>query len=177
MSLQVFKQTTYEGCLPICLLSMADIQIDREKEVSLIQNAIPKCKESYAFSMILSFVEQYDIPVNLYVDDRYYSNYLKKVNDRNKITIFHQPINEDFMHNQTSPFILYVDMYDFGAYIHNPHFIIVEKQQGNTFIVVDSLTGKRMTFEKTKILSSVSSLKNRFLYSPLLITLEGNNYE
>jgi hypothetical protein len=174
MSLQVFKQTTYEGCLPICLLSMASIQIDRKKEVSLIQNAIPKCRDSYAFSMILSFAEQYNLPVNLYVDDKYYSNYLKRINDGNKIKIFYQLINEGFILRQTVPFILYVDMHDFGAYIHSPHFIIVEKQQGNTFIVVDSLTGKRMTYEKTKILSSVSSLKNRFSYSPLLITLKGN---
>src|ERR1035437_7948235 len=97
MSLQAFKQTTYEGCLPICLLSMAGIQIDRKKEISLIQNAIPKCKDSYAFSMILSFVEQYNFSVNLYVDDKYFSNYLKKINNSKNVTISYHHINEDFI--------------------------------------------------------------------------------
>ena len=176
MSLQTFKQTTYEGCLPVCLLSIAGIEINREKELILIQNGVSKCRDSYALSMILSFVEQYDTSINLYVDNKYFSNYLKLINNSTKVIIYYQPINEDFIFKQNNPFILYVDMHDFGEYIHSPHFIIVEKQQGDVAIIVDSLTGKRTKMSKTKILDSVLSLKKRFLYAPLLITLKGNNY-
>lgn len=173
MSLQVFKQKTYEGCLPICLLSLGGIEINREKELELIRNGVSKPRDGYyAFNMLLAFIEQYNSDVNLYVDIKPYSNYLNRLNNNKRLSISHQFINKDFLSKQSRPFVLYVDWYDFEGYTHAPHFIVIEKQQGASMTIIDPWAGKRIEIEKEKILNSILNLKKRFFFSPLLITLK-----
>lgn len=173
MKLQVFKQTTYEGCLPICLLGLGGIQITREKELELIQNGVSKPRDGYyAFNMLSAFVERYSFYANLYVDNKYYSKYLSKFNKNKEITIFHQLITEDFISQQRKPFILYCDWYSFEDYTHAPHFIVVERQEGIHAFIFDPWVGEIIKMKKKKILDSVLELEKRFNFSPLLITLD-----
>ena len=173
MLLQVVKQITYEGCLPVCLLNLADIKVTREKELNLLFNAISKDRDAYyVYNNLLAFVQEYGRSVNLYIDDRYYVDYLNKINKDKRIIIKYKLVKDFFSLKENFPFILYVDIHNFGEYVHAPHLIIVEREYNDIATIVDHWVGKRTRIKKQLLFDAIFSLRDRLRYAPLAITLQ-----
>ncbi len=173
MSIQIIKQETFEGCLPVCLFGISGIKSSKEKELDLLIKGLTKNRDTYyTFNVILSFIESYDLEIDLFVDIKPYANYLSKFNNDHRLKIAHQAINERFIHNQKNPFILYIDQYEINKYTHAPHFIIVEEQDDEYMYIIDPWKGERIKLPKEVILNSIQELKTCFFFSPLLITLK-----
>lgn len=176
MELKVFKQQTYESCLPTCLLILGSIEATKEKELEIIYNAVQKCRDGYyAYNILASFIERYNHLATLYVDSKPYSLYLHKLNNNNKIIIKYREINESFFLKLAKPFALYVDDYILGESTHSQHFIVIEELDDKTATIIDPWPGKRKKVEKYLLMAAVNSLKRQFLYSPLLIKLDEIN--
>jgi len=169
--LKVYEQETYEGCLPICLMILADIEATKNKELEIIYKAVKSRKESYTLIMLTTFVEIYNISSTLYVDNILYTKYLKTVNKNKNINVIHQEITWNFVKNLNEPFTIYVDDFILGAETHSQHFIVTEVIKNNLIEIIDPWTGERKEITKDILMKAVRSLKNRFFYSPVLITL------
>lgn len=175
MHLKVYKQATHAGCLPVSLMILGNIKVTKNKEVEIIYKGVKKPRDnSYALSMLTSFVEVYKMPNTLYVDNLYYSKYLKKINKNKNIDVIHQEINLDFIKELNEPFTIYVDDFILGEEAHSQHFIVVEKIENDIAIIIDPWTGERKEIKKAVLMKAVQSLQSQFLYCPLLITINKN---
>lgn len=172
MKLKTFKQTTYEGCFVISLLNLAGIKASKKKELEIIINSLKKRRDNYyAYNILSSFTEIYNLKAVLYVDAKPYALYLNKRNKNKEVTILHHKIDKDFLSQQKNPFIVQVDDYVLGDIIHASHYIIIEEQNKNTVIINDPWYGKKSKIKVEVLLEAIESLEKTFLYSPLLITL------
>lgn len=168
--LKVYKQKTYEGCLPISLMILGNIKATKNKELEIIYKGVKKPRDnSYSLNMLTAYVEIYNTPTILYVDNNYYSKYLKKVNKNKNINVIQQEINWDFIKKLSKPFIVYIDDYILGAETHSQHFIIVEEIKNTSAIIIDPWTGERKEIKKSILMKAIRSLESRFFYCPLLI--------
>ncbi len=171
--LKIYKQKTYEGCLPISLMILGNIKATKYKEVEIIYKAVKKHRDSfYALNMLTAFAEVYKIPTTLYVNNLHYSKYLKKVNKNKNIDVIYQKINWDFIKKLNKPFTIYIDDFILGAETHSQHFIVVKKIKNTSAIIIDPWTGKKSKIKPDELLKAIESLQKTFLYSPLLITMQ-----
>ncbi len=176
--LKVYKQETYEGCLPVSLMILGNIKSTKEKELEIILNGVQKPRDnSYSLNMITSFIEKYNTRANLYVNNKFYTNYLTKQNQNNNINIIHHRINLQLFLKLKKPFTLYVDDFILGEEAHSQHFIIVEKIEKNLATIIDPWPGIRKVIKTETLLKASKNMWNQFLYCPLLITLEENKNE
>lgn len=167
MKLITYTQTSCESCLPVCLLTLGEIEISREKELQLLFDGLSGLKDSYAFGVLEAFVKTYNKEVTLFVDNKYFTNFLIKKSNSPQITVVYKPVNLEF----ETPFIVYLDSQVLGGYSHAPHFVIVEKIVGDICQIIDPWEGKRRRVKKEVSLASINSLKNYLKYCPLVIKI------
>ena len=167
MNLTTYQQTSCESCLPVCLLSLGGIEITREKELKLLFDGLAGLKDSYAFGVLEAFVKTYNKKIDLFVDNKFFTNLLIEKSNSSQIAIIHKPVNLEF----ETPFVVYLDSQILGGYSHAPHFIIVEKIAGDICTIIDPWEGKRKRLSKEKLTAAISSLKYYLKYCPILIKL------
>jgi hypothetical protein len=178
MPLKVFKQTTYEGCLPVSLLILGDVKSTKQNELKIIYSALRKYRNNfYTLNILTAFVEIYNLNANLYVDNFHFSKYLKNHSKNKNIKVLHQKINQNCFEKIEKPFALYVDDYILGEESHSQHFIVVEKIENNLATIIDPWPGIRRNIKIQTLIKASENMWNQFLYCPLLITLEEYNNE
>lgn len=164
-----FKQTTCQGCLPVCLLLLNGKKPTPKKELKILVNGLGFV-DSYALGIIGSFTKLYNLPNKLYVDNKYYCRFLKQ-NIKNKlIDIVFEKVNFNLI-DKLMPCIIYIDSHILGTYHHSPHFIIIESRVGKKYQIIDPLFGSRKLLYMEKIQDGIQYLRQTFKYCPLLITL------
>lgn len=165
MTIKPYKQTSCESCLPVCLLLLSEGETNQEKELSLLFAGLKGLRDSYAFGILEAFVSSYARPVTLFVDNKYFTNFLRKNNYSSLINIVNKPVNLDF----ETPSIVYLDSQVLGGYSHAPHFVIIEKMVGDVCYIIDPWEGKRKRVKKEKLTEAIKSLKYYLKYCPLVI--------
>jgi hypothetical protein len=169
--MKTYKQTNCESCLPVCLLLLAGKKITKRKEDSLLLNGINNFRESYALGVTDEFVDKYKIDVNVFIDNKTYSDFLKNRIKSKRIRIFHKRINSELLKKINGHYILQIDHQILGVYSHCPHYIIVKIKDKSRFEVFDPWTGKITCVKKEKLISAINSLRSYLRYCPVLISL------
>lgn len=171
--LKAYKQKTYEGCLPSCLLILEDKEINKEIELEIIYKSLEKNRDNfYAYNNLSAFSEKFARNLTLFVDIREYANYLNKNKDNALIKIIYRNIDLAFLLKIKTPYIVQIDDFVFGDYVHATHYIIVESINEKVTTIIDPWYGSRKKLKTELILNAIKSLKNHLLFSPLLITLD-----
>lgn len=171
----VYKQTTSQGCLPVCLLILSNNKITENIEMNLVIEGLKRKEPKeipYAIKICEQFSLQYRRNLTIYIDNKFYLKYLNEINKLDSIKLMHKYINKDTIDDTSTPFILYIDNNILGNYTHDPHFIIIEKSNNTSFTIIDPWVGKRLEISKKVILPGVKLLKKQFRYSPLIIKLD-----
>lgn len=172
-----YKQFTYEGCLPVCLLALSGEDISLDKEVEIITDGLKNGKNFYVLAILEAFSKRYIKKLTIYVHTKFYTDYLRKnltVSLRNRIDFIYMPIRKNFINQLTSPYILYIDDYkiSFQSFsIHAPHFVLVESRTSQFFYVSNPLTGEKIKIKQEKLFKAINSLWKYLKFCPLLIKL------
>ncbi len=174
--LKTHRQNTFEGCLPICLLIIEDKDINKKNELEIIYNALLKRRDNfYALNILSSFAEKYSKDITLFVGINEYAKYLNKHKDNQRIKIFYQEINLEFLLKTKIPYILQIDDFALGDIVHAMHYVIIENIDENEVIINDPWSGSRNKLKTSTLLNGIELLENHLLFSPLLISI--NKYE
>lgn len=171
MKIKRYKQTAYETCLPVCLLLASGQEVSPEEEMRLFIEGIKNRPDNYLLGMVESFVGNYGLGVEIYVDNKYFWKYLnlrKRINDK-RIYLLHQPISPEFITKQLFPYLLYLDINLLGVYSHSPHFVVVESQKKQKYSLVDPWSGRRRKIDKEIVYEAIESLRTHLKFCPLLI--------
>lgn len=173
MEAEKFKQATFEGCLPSCLLILENGETSQEEEVELISAALLKRRDNhYAYNVLSAFTDKYRTGATLYVDMEPYARYLDEYKDTQRIKIIPQQINKEFLSSLTAPYVIYLDDYVLGSETHAQHFVIIEEFRETETRLIDPWHGSQTTIATSTLLMAIESLKTQFLYSPLAISID-----
>lgn len=173
MEIEKYRQTTHEGCFPSCLLILEHGEVDPEKEIEIITNSLLKRRDNhYTYNTLSAFTDRYERNATLYIDMEPYAEYLNQHKDTERITILPQRINKEFLSTLKKPCIVYLDDYVLGSETHAQHFVIIEEFEETETTIIDPWQGSRNTIETTTLIKAIESLRTRFFYSPLAISVD-----
>ena len=165
-----YKQTSSQSCLSVCLLTCIDQDINVNNELELLYEGL-KTTDPYSVSVIRAFVKKYGKNVNIYVDNNYYRTELHDKFGTKQISFIYEKITQKFLERLVSPpYIVYINTNTLlGTWDYSLHFVIVESITDKFFSIIEPATGKRMKVSKKKLLESITVLKDRVHYCPLVI--------
>lgn len=167
-----YKQKTCEGCLPALLLMLIGKKDHLESELDLLMGGFRRNRENYAIGILHHFVSKYGKQAKVYVHNKYFFKKLQTLVTSSDIQLKHERINLQLMNKLQPPFILYLDDRILRKSIHYPHFVVVERQYNNKFVLIDPWDGRRKWLSEKKLMRAVLSLKNYLKFCPLLITVK-----
>lgn len=176
MQKNVFKQKFYHSCLVTSLLMISGAE-NQELEEKIFFEAEKSDFDFYLNSILASFVKNTGKSLNVFVDNKFFSeklfNNLKKYS--NKIIIVHKPINSDLIIETLNigPFVIHIDDNYLGDYSHASHFVVANSiRKDGKLEILDPADGKRKYLSMEKLLESVNSLKKHIKMCPVIITVE-----
>ena len=164
-----YKQTSSQSCLSVCLLMHVKNDITQDEELELLYEGL-RTTEPYAVSVLRAFVKKYKKDVTVFVDNTYYCQLLQKKFATSHISFIHKKIDLVALEEMIVPTIVYINTHSLlGTWDYSPHFVIVESQTEKFFTIIDPAQGIRMKVGKNKFYKSISVLRERLHYCPLLI--------
>lgn len=176
--LNPIRQSTNQSCLPACLLMLFYIgknhQITEKEDQNLIIEGLLQFRDYYPLGILEAFVSRYKIPVEVLVDNIYFTKVLKSWVFSKSINIKNSPIRQNISHKLKSafgPFIVFIDGFYLCRGPHTPHFVIVEKVLNQKIVIIDPWFGKRFYWSIEKLQESIASLKTHIRFCPISIEL------
>lgn len=165
--MKVIKQSTYETCLPCCLLMMSGN--NKKDEIEIWKHG---WRFNYLIGQLNYVSNKYNKNIKSYIENKYYFNQLQKQKN-NKIELINKKIDLKLINDllKKSKVIVYVDCYYLYKILHAPHFVIVLKMDKNFIEIADPSDGKRKKIPVEILKKSIVSLRNHLKYSPVLITI------
>ncbi|MBI2085493.1 MAG: hypothetical protein HYT71_03190 [Candidatus Aenigmarchaeota archaeon] len=165
------KQSTFEGCLPVCLLKDSGIPISKTKELGLIVHSLKFNKFDYSIGNLDLFAGRYKRNLAMVVENKYYAKFLKSINKNGKIEILNEPVNVALINEylKTGNVIVYLDCYYVGSKLHAPHFVMAMEMQKGKYKIFDPWDGKTKLIPVATISRGIKSLRNTLRYTPKLI--------
>jgi len=170
--MKVHKQTTCEGCLPVCLLSFTKEKVNIESELSLLTGGFRRNRESYALGILDEFTLKFKTNIVVYIDNRKFFNKASRLVNNSRIKLKQIKIDKKFLEKIEKPFILSLDSFSLHKDVHWPHYVIAEASNDSYFFVIDPWGGKRVKIKKAGLIKGVSSLRNHLKFCPLAIELD-----
>lgn len=173
METKKFKQATYDGCLPSCLLILENGETSPKEEIELILASLLKRRDNYyAYNVLSAFTDKYRTGATLYVGIKPYAKYLDQHKDTQRIKIIPQQINKEFLSTLAVPYVVYLDDYVLGEETHAQHFVVIEEFGETETRIINPWHGSRTTVATSTLIKAIESLKTQFLYSPLAISVD-----
>lgn len=165
-----YEQQSNQGCLPVCLMYLFDLEPTRQMEEKILNDGLFELRENYMLGCVLAFLKQYpEKRCVIYVDNRYYLQTLKTYTSNVRITFVHNKNNAELLDSLKAPYIVYVDNHITDGYTHLPHFMLIVGSTKKMFDVFDPWKGKTMRLSKKKILSGVDLLRRHVRVCPFVI--------
>lgn len=167
-----YKQTSSQSCLSVCLLLHNNENISRDEELGLLYEAL-KTTDPYAIATTRAFVKNYKKHISIHVDNNYFFRELQGKYEEKNLSFFHNKINAAFLDNLSLPYIVHVNTHSLlNTWDYSPHFVVVKSMTKDFFTIVEPATGTLMKIKKSKLVESISTLRERIHYCPLVIKVE-----
>ena len=193
MEIKPYIQTTYETCLPSCLIMLLSLRSNPEEEIEIWRHgwSFERKYCTYVIGQLNYVASKWGVHFELIIENKgdYYINEklaLPQIKTRNsKIDLELIKKNLGF-----GPVILYVDSYYIPKYInksyhsppeyiksfyHYPHFILILSLK-RRIKIIDSLDGKVKFIKKGAIKNAIASLRSPLSFSPFLIRKLNKKY-
>ena len=141
-------QSTFEGCLAVCLLKLTNQKVTKKKELEIILHALKFSKWNFTEGHLDFFKKQK----------------LKQiVEKKNKLSL---SIIDELL--KKSEVIVYTDAFAYWKIKHYPHFVLVKNKSGSSYKVFDPWDGKIKIMPRKTLSASSLSLR-RLGFSPQVI--------
>lgn len=165
--MKVIKQSTYETCLPACLLMLTNQAPNVKEEIRI-------WKSGWKFNYLsgqLNYLSNHGYRFTVDIENKYYFHDLSKV-IRRGTTLVRSQITQQHLKKRIAngPCVVYVDNYVFAKITHAPHFILALKEKNGEVMIADPWDGKIRKVLLKDIMRGIMSLRKHLLYSPVLIT-------
>lgn len=170
--IELHRQSTCEGCLPVCLLSLINEKVTLESEIELLIGGFKRSRESYAQGIISEFAERYKNKLTITIHNKHYYKKLISFRKNPMITLIHKKIDMGLLKKLSTPFILNLDDRILRKSVHYPHFVIVERKLRRRYVLIDPWNGRRKWLSERKLYKGILSLKNYLKFCPLIIKLD-----
>lgn len=177
-SREILRQTDANSCLACSLLfvvgKITEQEFSEDDERQLCLDSFGQCRENFVLSYLWAFMKRFpNFNVTIAVDNEPYKNYLKRLADE-KIGIETSPITVEFIRSEASkgPLIVLIDKYFFDYEIHTPHYVVVENQGENNFLVADPWQGKTVSVTPTQLQEVIFGAKHILQWAPMIIKIE-----
>ena len=167
-SIKVIKQSTYETCLPCCLLMVTGKT--REDEVEIWKHG---WKFNYLVGQLNYVAKKYKKEIKAYIENKYYFGQLQKQKDVG-VHLSNQKIDIDLLSKllKNGKVIVYLDFYYLQKILHAPHFVVAIREDGDFIEIADSSDGKIKKIKKEVIEKGIGSLRNHLKYSPVFVVVD-----
>lgn len=165
--MNLIKQSTYESCLPCCLLMVTGNDNKDEIEV---------WKHGWQFNYLigqLNYVSGlYNKKIEAYIENEYYFDELQFQKSEN-VSLINKQIDLDLVHDllKSGEVIVYLDCYYLQGILHAPHFVVTTRQTREGFEIADPADGKLKIISIKTMQDAVESLRDHLKYSPVLVTV------
>ncbi len=176
MSIIPYKQTLSHSCLVACFLMLLDKKLvfseKDEKEVCL--KGMSRKYPFYVVGIPQEFFNYFRKKVTVFVDNKYFTGFLKKNFDENNIAVKQHVINLTLIKRllEKAPVICHIDDHYLGDYSHASHFVVIEKATAKKFLVVDPMSGTKKLVSCETLKSAIHSLKTHIKMCPLVFQLD-----
>lgn len=168
--MKTIKQSTYETCLPCCLLMMSEKTAKDEVEI---------WKQGWKFNYLigqLNYVaKKYNKNITTYIEYKKYFNQLQKQKQKG-VVLINKKIDLKLLFKllEQQKVIIYIDGYypykPNAGYVHCPHFVIALKKDGSFVEIADPWDGKTKKWSINDVKKGIISLRNHLKYSPVFVT-------
>lgn len=166
-NMKMIKQSTYETCLPCCLLMMAGKT--RKDEIEIWKHG---WKFNYLIGQLNYVANKYKKEIIAYIENKYYFSQLQKKKGSN-VKLVNKKIDAKLLGEflKDGKVIIYLDCYYFQKILHAPHFVVALSQDKDFIEIADPADGKLKRIPKDIIKKGIDSLRNHLKYSPVLIII------
>lgn len=165
--MKIIKQSTYETCLPCCLLMMTGQ--GNKDEIEIWKHG---WKFNYLIGQLNYVADRFSKKIEAYIENKYYFNQLLKQNNKN-VKLVNQKIDSKLLSDllEKGKVIVYIDCYYLQKILHAPHFVVALRQTESFIEIADPADGKIKMIPTRVISQAIVSLRNHLKYSPVLVTI------
>jgi hypothetical protein len=162
-----YKQTAYETCLAISLMTICEIRHDPKKELEIWKHG---WKLNYLTGQLDFVAKKYKVNFTAIVESKPYANEIKK-SISSRVQIESKPVTTKLIDRllERGPVVVYADNFYFSDQVHAPHFLTVTLKNNNKYIVADSWDGKVKEISQALLNKSITSLRKHLLFSPVIV--------
>ena len=127
--LKPYKQTLSHGCLAACFLMLLHSKNSSIEEKKILFKAMDRKYQFYVSGVPIEISRAYGKKITVFVDNKYFTNVLKKEFKGTKLKPVHNKISLPFIKELLAdgPVICHIDDHYLGDYSHASHFIVIEK--------------------------------------------------
>ena len=155
--MKIIKQSTYETCLPCCLLMMSNK--GNKDEIKIWKQG---WRFNYLIGQLNYVARKYGKAIKAYIQNQKEDG-VELVNKKITIAL----IDELLVKGNV---IIYIDNYYLQGILHAPHFVMALRRIEKIIEIVDPFDGKLKKIPADTIQKGIISLRNHLKYSPVLIT-------
>lgn len=163
--MKIIKQSTYETCLPCCLLMV--VGKTRKDEIEIWKHG---WKFNYLIGQLNFVANKYKKEIIAYVENKYYFSQLQKQKG-DGVKLVNEKIDAKLLSKllEDGRVIVYLDCYYLQKVLRAPHFVVAVRQVKDDIEIADPFDGKIKRIPIRVIERAISSLRNHLKYSPVLI--------
>lgn len=164
--MKILKQSTYETCLPCCLLMIT--RKGNRDEINIWKHG---WKFNYLIGQLNYVSNKYSRNIRAYVENKYYFNQLQ-LEKNSSVQLLNKRISINLLDNllEKGEVIIYLDVFYLQHILHAPHFVLGLRRKGDCIEIADPADGKIKLISVIILEKAIESLRNHLKYSPVLIT-------
>lgn len=179
MEVRPYQQTLTHSCLAASFLMILEAEknqvFSKQDEQDIALEGSQRTYPFYVVGITSEIIKKYKVRVNIIVDNKFFSDILKKSFGKTKNIIVQRvpirvPLIKKLLKEKT--LICHVDVHGLGDYSHASHFIVIEKHNGKSFTIIDPWSGKRKRISETPLKKAISELKTEVRMCPLLFFID-----
>lgn len=174
-----YKQNYYESCLIACALMVTGVSRNYKKSETLEKNIFFEAeRKNFQFniqSKVYSISKYLNAKVKLFADNKYFTDKLMKDFKSKDVYIVQQKVNSANIKKlffEIGYLICFIDGHYLGDYSHWPHYVVIEKINGDKITIIDPNTSKRKFLSLKQMDDAIGGLRETLKMCPLLLSIK-----
>lgn len=174
MKIPVLKQHTDFGCFVACCAMVESlkhkIHFDKEEEIRRFAEA--NVSHRLYEIPLLNNLAALGFGVSVYTESPWVAEQMRDV--AKSVSVEHNYISRQFCESllRNHTIITLLDKWHLDMYVHSLHYVILKKIENGMCTILDPYPGKKILFPIDRFFDSVSSIRERFGYAPMIVAIK-----